>query len=166
MKGMAYGHLRDPDNMDGRQCIPCKTLHTQARKAKDPEGIKKYFQERWAREKKENYARKAEGRKTKKGKMYLRRAHLVTTYGLTMAQLEAMFEQQEGKCAICQDQLVMFKNRGEEGLVAHVDHDHITGQTRSLLCFRCNAGIGHFEDNIERMEEAISYLKRWQAAKK
>jgi hypothetical protein len=40
----------------------------------------------------------------------------------------------------------------------HVDHNHMTGKVRGLLCHHCNVGIGHFEDNIVLLSNAITYL--------
>ncbi len=40
-----------------------------------------------------------------------------------------------------------------------VDHDHATLKIRGILCGACNKAIGKFEDNIEFLENAISYLR-------
>ena len=51
-------------------------------------------------------------------------------------------------CRICGNE--------EEKLV--VDHDHVTGKVRGMLCNHCNRGLGHFRDNPELLESAKSYL--------
>ncbi len=40
-----------------------------------------------------------------------------------------------------------------------VDHDHVTGKIRNLLCFDCNTGLGCFRENIAMMKSAIKYLE-------
>lgn len=58
-------------------------------------------------------------------------------------------------CSIC----------GTENFGAHrfsVDHDHITGKFRGILCTSCNAGLGLFKDDVERMKKAITYLVNFQ----
>ena len=41
----------------------------------------------------------------------------------------------------------------------HIDHCHITGNVRGLLCHYCNIGIGMFKDKPELLLKAIDYLK-------
>lgn len=40
-----------------------------------------------------------------------------------------------------------------------IDHDHTTKKIRGILCTKCNAGLGMFDDNPARLDAAIRYLK-------
>ena len=42
-----------------------------------------------------------------------------------------------------------------------VDHNHVTGQIRGLLCTNCNLGIGNFKDKTELLKNAIKYLEKY-----
>jgi hypothetical protein len=75
--------------------------------------------------------------------------------GFDFSKYVAMFESQKGCCAIC--------DRPFSGLYerdVHIDHCHKTNQIRGLLCGKCNPGLGHFEDNVKLLSNAIFYLKR------
>lgn len=74
---------------------------------------------------------------------------LVAKYGMTSAEVEAMCEAQGGVCAICRT-----------APAVHVDHDHRTGEVRGMLCFSCNAALGHFTDDPEVLRRAADYLER------
>lgn len=78
-----------------------------------------------------------------------RRDHLERTYGLTEADLLAMRADQNGVCAICQ-----------AAAPVHVDHDHETGTVRGILCFPCNAALGHLRDDPLVIRRAARYLER------
>jgi hypothetical protein len=77
-------------------------------------------------------------------------------YGLTEQALVELIESQGGVCAIC-------RYRPAE----HVDHDHLTGEVRGVLCFPCNAALGHFKDRIDLLMRAANYLETstWQKSR-
>jgi hypothetical protein len=75
-------------------------------------------------------------------------------YGITVADYDAMYARQGGKCAICDT----FKEKGK--LV--VDHNHKTGKVRELLCHLCNAMIGCAREDIAILAAAAAYLHREQ----
>ena len=68
-----------------------------------------------------------------------------------------MYEKQGGKCAICEKEKPL--NRHAK-LPFHVDHDHVTGKVRGLLCAACNLGLGMLKDRIESFDNAKAYLAR------
>jgi hypothetical protein len=43
-----------------------------------------------------------------------------------------------------------------------IDHDHKTGMIRGVLCQKCNLGLGHMNDDIALMRNAIAYLEKYQ----
>ena len=40
----------------------------------------------------------------------------------------------------------------------HVDHCHSTGRVRGVLCFNCNAALGHVGDSIKRLNMLVDYI--------
>lgn len=68
-------------------------------------------------------------------------------YGIGLEEYQDMFTAQNGTCAIC---------GSAESL--NVDHDHMTGKVRGLLCRACNHGLGNFQDSTARLVAAIRYL--------
>lgn len=57
----------------------------------------------------------------------------------------------ERACAIC--------GKPPGKLALAVDHCHVTGIVRGLLCTCCNHGLGMFSDCPERLSRAIEYLR-------
>ena len=46
----------------------------------------------------------------------------------------------------------------------HVDHDHMTGEVRGVLCFNCNQALGNARDDIVVLQGLIDYLNRYRLA--
>lgn len=81
-----------------------------------------------------------------------RRDRLKHFYGLTEDDYNAMNTKQQGLCAICgQPPRGNMKNLS-------VDHDHVTGKVRGLLCITCNRAVGYLE-NTEWRQKAEEYLR-------
>ena len=78
-----------------------------------------------------------------------------TTYGLTGEQYQNILDVQGGVCAICKRPPEATGGRG--GL--QVDHCHDTNMIRGLLCFHCNAGLGHFKHDVTLLMNAVRYLE-------
>lgn len=69
---------------------------------------------------------------------------------MTLEAFTGLKAAQGGQCAI----------NGCSSEAAHVDHDHVTGNVRGILCFRCNIGIGHLGDDLAGVQAAAEYLSR------
>ena len=42
-----------------------------------------------------------------------------------------------------------------------LDHSHTTDKFRSWICNNCNIGLGRFNDDIKKLNNAIKYLKSY-----
>ncbi|WP_280485397.1 endonuclease VII domain-containing protein [Nocardia cyriacigeorgica] len=82
-----------------------------------------------------------------------RARHVERTYGITEDEYQRILDAQGGVCFICQ----RAKGTGRRRLA--VDHDHVTGAVRGLLCKPCNRDVlGHLRDDIDALHRAINYL--------
>ena len=109
---------------------------------------KKYLesQRRYYRANPEKYKRSA-----------TKRQNLVR-YGVTPETFDALCEVQGNRCPICGLSFSEPLDVGGKMKKPHIDHDHYTGAVRGILCGRCNAGLGCFNDNPERLHAAAEYL--------
>lgn len=79
------------------------------------------------------------------------RGKKLRTYGLRQADFASMLTRQGNACAICCMPCPVFAS-------LCVDHCHITGKVRGLLCRRCNTALGMFGDSQVLVERASQYL--------
>ena len=84
---------------------------------------------------------------------------LMKSFNITIEDYEYLFNKQNGVCAICGNKEDR-KHRNGKTFSLAVDHNHITGQIRGLLCSRCNMAIGGLGDSVEMLEKALVYLKQ------
>lgn len=75
-------------------------------------------------------------------------------HGITKEIYEKMFKEQNGKCYIC----------SIKGVHLHIDHNHITGTVRKLLCKECNMGLGLLKENKTTLQNMINYLETHNAS--
>ena len=87
----------------------------------------------------------------KRGHNYSRAYKLMREYGLTVDSYHELVERQAGLCCICTRPMDPRKG-------THIDHDHLTGAIRGLLCLRCNGGIGLLQDSALVVSGADAYL--------
>jgi len=73
-------------------------------------------------------------------------------FNLFPQAIDNLFIRANGKCEICSEQFENHKNG------ANIDHNHMTGRIRGILCQRCNALLAGLEDK-EFCMKATLYLK-------
>lgn len=68
-------------------------------------------------------------------------------YGISEADFQRLLAKQKGLCAVC-----------ESAPGTDVDHNHVTGKVRGILCPKCNKALGLFKDSSFVLAKAIFYL--------
>ena len=85
-----------------------------------------------------------------------RRSHLKRRYGIIVAAWDQMIVSQSGRCDCCGLDFLTADKKGGP----HVDHDHVTGKVRALVCQHCNVAIGWLESRRDTLILAAAYLRR------
>lgn len=76
-------------------------------------------------------------------------------YGITMQEYRRLWLKQKGVCAVCHQ-----PERTERNRLLTIDHDHVSGHVRGLLCSQCNRAIGLLQDDPKVIAAAAAYVKR------
>ena len=82
-----------------------------------------------------------------------RNEHLIRQYGIDEAEYNRILKAQCHKCAVCGTD-----KPGGKHKVFCVDHDHVTGKVRELLCKDCNIVLGIIKDSPEHLGRLIAYI--------
>lgn len=78
--------------------------------------------------------------------------HLQRAYGLSSEAWAALFDSQGKRCAACRCILPGHKNGWQ------VDHDHVTGNIRGILCCSCNIAL-HVIEKPLLVKQLQAYLE-------
>ena len=146
MKGMRDGHRNE--------CKVCNLAERAAKYAADPlmQSRARDRVRRWQADNRERYlAKQAQYKREGRLKVAARKSHLKRAFGITPEDYERRLAQQAGGCAVC-------GRAPKPGKSLHVDHDHEMGCVRGLLCFKCNAALGQLDDDLGRIERALTYV--------
>jgi hypothetical protein len=112
---------------------------SKARYAADPERFK---------------AAVREYQRTPEAKVLARRRLLARKYNMSLEEYTERGDAQRWLCISCGGK------PNQLGLV--VDHDHATGKVRGLLCSKCNSALGLLDDDLKKVRNLVSYLRRHQ----
>jgi Skp family chaperone for outer membrane proteins len=111
-------------------------LEQREYRKKNPEKFSQYYQKRLPKIK--EYTKKM----------------LYKKYGLTSETYNQMLLKQEGKCALCEKTFTGQIN---------IDHDHVTGNVRGLLCNHCNTSLGFIEKCIIMFPNILEKITKYLA---
>lgn len=154
---------KDSHKSDGL-CCSCKGCqyrtvlayrNTERGKQRHKKSNIKYAQTEHGKRVLKNYRLTPAGRLGTQNSRYKRK------YGITIDQYNEMLTKQNGVCAICgnpESRLMA----GTAYLLA-IDHNHVTGKVRGLLCNSCNRALGLLnvdsKDGLDVLCNIISYIK-------
>lgn len=93
---------------------------------------------------------------SKQGVDYIKTRHRFIRYNLTPDEYESMLSKQGHKCRVC---LQPFVGKGP-----CIDHNHATGEVRSLLCSSCNSALGMAKENPFIIYRLLAYLEHTNSA--
>lgn len=130
------------------------------------EWYKEYHREYYLKHKEKINKQVAEYRRNnpEKAKNTHWKGRIKRLYGITEEEYNNLLQKQNNTCAIC-NKVEISKYEGILRKLS-VDHDHITGKVRGLLCDNCNRGIGHLQEDVDILKQAIKYVCPFNKEKK
>lgn len=128
-----YNHKHSADGKHS-YCKPCSNESKNKRRQANPEHYRA-----WNRQAKKS--------------SYERTQVRFKRHGITEDVYRQMLVAQNNTCPICKESFEVVR--------PNIDHCHDTQEVRGILCWGCNIGIGQFKDDIERLQNAIIYLGKY-----
>lgn len=89
---------------------------------------------------------------------FWREQHLQKTFGLDLQTYLNMVGAQRNLCAICHEPETVVRGGAVKALA--VDHNHLTGAVRQLLCQTCNQMVGFSKEDPARLRAAADYIEK------
>lgn len=147
----------DPVPVPSRRCSRCKQIKPNNCFGMIRPRHGRSYRKRWCRECERLWHR---DHNKKPHRQRQRHISAIARRGLTLEDYDAMLAAQNGVCAICSrpESIQLRTIRGHRQL--SIDHSHVTGAVRGLLCRACNTGIAQFDDNPVFLLAAIEYLNQ------
>lgn len=121
-------------------CKKCKSYAESERRKANPELVRKQARD----------ARNANPRS-------YRSLNLKKSFGINIDQYELMLKKQNNVCAICRLPETVTRKGKVKNLA--VDHNHSSGEIRSLLCQFCNQALGLVRENFDVILNMAKYVQ-------
>lgn len=112
------------------------------------------------KEKQKEYMKKWWADNKERQQKYRKTADLKRSYGISLEQFNEMLVSQSALCAICHKPETQVHPKSGLPYQLSVDHCHKTGNTRELLCNRCNRTLGMVNDNADLLKRMIEYVQK------
>lgn len=98
---------------------------------------------------------------TKSNMDKVRASRLKCKHNISLELYQTKLQNQNGLCAICNKASTRAANSGTIRSLC-LDHCHITGNIRGLLCDSCNTAVGLLNDNIDVAVNLVNYLIKYR----
>jgi cell division protein FtsI/penicillin-binding protein 2 len=145
----------------GKQCQKCKIVYQAkafTRNTRSKDNLSP-----WCKQCRAEYAKLYRAANKEKIKNKQRDIRYKESYGISLDDYNKILENQSNKCACCgTTEPSKSPNKWTNFCV---DHCHLTGEVRGLLCNSCNIGIGKLGDNLDGVLNAVSYLSLFHSRK-
>lgn len=139
------------------KCRQCSNLDSKLRRKYNPENEKKRYHATYDKYKDRKKRRRLIYNNENADKLF--EYSLKRKYNITKDFFDLMFNDQQGKCAICKNPETALHKQSGKVRRLHVDHDHKTGKVRGLLCTRCNMALGYLKENKEYVLNLLKYIE-------
>jgi hypothetical protein len=80
-------------------------------------------------------------------------------YGISKEEYDKKIAEQQNKCEICKEEETSTFRGTLKGLA--VDHSHVSGKVRGLLCKNCNVSLGLLKENKQTIKAMLNYLEKY-----
>ena len=81
----------------------------------------------------------------------------IARYGLNRLQQEELLKSQNELCWLCDNEIELFTE--DKSKIADIDHNHLTGEVRGVLCKPCNKST--LLDNLQNKEIEFNKFKEY-----
>ncbi len=147
-----------------KECVKSKQRKDGAKYSLNPLLSKERRERHLAKIKKDpvRYAKKLENKnKWNRSDKYFN-MYFKNKFGVTFEFISSLLSKQNGLCSNigCNKEIAIIPS--DDKIKAVVDHCHTTGDVRSLMCVRCNALLGHIENNAGVVRGLIDYLNKYK----
>jgi hypothetical protein len=148
-----YG-IRSDSGYYKRRCKPCDNewhkLHYARNRLAKKQRAKEYYQKPGVKEHRKAYRNS----RKQKDKIWKKNWDLEKKYGINLDALIDTIKAQHNHCPICRTYYPTFHRAW------HVDHCHVSGKIRGVICNSCNILLGHAKDRPRVLRNAAEYLEK------